>query len=115
MKKIFTYQKKAARATFFGDPLAHAKQIMLGMNVFKVYQVNIYQNLILPYEVHTATTSSIFFNLISFQRLIINPKRYKNSGNYTVFESTMKLAHSAISRRGTILPSTVLVAELKKK
>ena len=47
LKKIFIYQKKAARVIFFGDPLAHAKQMMLDMNVFNVYQVNIYQNLIL--------------------------------------------------------------------
>ena len=57
----------------------------------------------------------MFFNLISFQRSIINPKTSKNRGNYTVFQSTMKLTHFAISRRGAILRSKVLVAALKKK
>ena len=86
LKKIFTYQKKAARVIFFGEPFAHVKQVILDMNVFNAYQINIYQNLILLYEAHTATTTSIFFNSISFQRSIINPKSSKNDNNYTIFE-----------------------------
>ena len=93
MKKIFTYYKKAARVTFFGDPVAHSKQLMLHMNVFNIYHINIYQNLTLLYEAHTGTTPLIFFNLIGFQRSIINPKSSKNRDNYTIFKSAMKFCN----------------------
>ena len=76
--------------------------MILDRNVFDVYQINIYPNFILLYEVHAATTSII-------------PKCSKNSGNYTIFESKMKLTKFSISRRGTILRNTVLVAALKAK
>ena len=60
--KIFTYQKEAARVTFFSDRLVHAKPLMLNMNALNVYQINIYQNLILLYKAHTGPAPSIFFN-----------------------------------------------------
>ena len=47
LKKIFTYQKKAASVISFADRLAHAKPLMLDMNPLNFYQINIYQNLIL--------------------------------------------------------------------
>ena len=34
LKKIFTYQKKAARVIFFADRLAHAKPLMLECTQF---------------------------------------------------------------------------------
>ena len=115
LKKIFTYQKKTARVIFFGDTLAHYKQLMLNMNVFNFYQINIYQNLTLLYEAHTGTTPLIFFNLIGFQRSIINPKSSKNSGGYRIFKSARKLTNFAISRRVRILGNTVLDAALKNR
>ena len=62
LKKIFTYQKKAAKVIFFADRLTHAKPLMLARNALIVYQVNIYQNLILLYKAHAGTAPSIFFN-----------------------------------------------------
>ena len=115
MKKIFTYHKKAARVIFFGDPVAHSKQLMLHMIVFNIYQINIYQNLTLLYEAHTGTTPLIFFNLIGFQRSIINPKSSKNSSGYRIFKSARKLTNFAISRRVRILGNTVLDAALKNR
>ena len=41
LKKIFTYKKKVARAIFFTYRLTHAKPLMLDMNAFNVYQINI--------------------------------------------------------------------------
>ena len=40
LKKIFTYQKKAARVIFIADRLAHAKTLMLDMNSRNVYVVS---------------------------------------------------------------------------
>ena len=60
---------KAARVIFFTKRLAHAKPLMPDMNALNVYQINIYQNLILLYKAHTCTAPSIFFN--KFQRSII--------------------------------------------
>ena len=65
LKKIFTYQKKAARVISFAGRLAHAKPLMLDMNTLNVYQINIYQNLILLYKAHTGTSPLIFFNKFS--------------------------------------------------
>ena len=113
LKKIFSYQKKAARVIFFADCLAHAKPLMLGMNVPNVYQINIYQNLILLYKVHTGTAPSMFFNKpskISHNYLTTS----KNSGNYTILKLTIKLANFPISRRGQILWNIVLDATLKE-
>ena len=93
MKKILTYQKKAARVIFFGDTLAHFKQLMFDTKIFNVYQINIYQNVTLLYEARTGTTPSIFFNLIGFQISIINPKSSKNRDNYTIFKSAMKFCN----------------------
>ena len=54
--------EKAARIIFFVDRPADVKPLMLDMNAHIVYQINIYQNLILLYKAHKATTLSIFFN-----------------------------------------------------
>ena len=62
LKRIFTYQKKVARVTFFTDTFAHAKLSMLDIDRLNLYQTNIYRNLLLLYKVHTATASSIFFH-----------------------------------------------------
>ena len=102
LKKIFTYQKKAARVIFFADRLTHAKPLMLDMNALNVYQINIYQNLILLYKAHTGTTPSIFLN--KFSKINRNyPTSSKNRGKYTILKSTMKFKNFAISRRGPIL------------
>ena len=86
---------------------------MLELNALNVYQVNIYQNLILLYKVHTGTAPSIFFN--KFLKINYNyPTSSKNSSNYTIPKSTMKLTIFLISRRGPILWSTVLDATLKE-
>ena len=69
IEKIFIYQKKAARVIFFADRIAHAKPLMLDMNALNVYQINIYQNLILLDKVQTGAAPSMFFK--SFQRSII--------------------------------------------
>ena len=113
MKKIFTYQKKAAKVIFFADRLAHAKPLMLDMNALNVYQINIYQNLVLFYKAHTGTAPSIFFN--KFSKINHNyPASSKISGNYTIPKSTMKLTNFAISRRSPILWNTVSDATLKE-
>ena len=62
LKKIFTFQKKAARVIFFANRLAHAKPLMLDLNAFNVYQINIYQNF---YFIKRR------YSLISFQRSVI--------------------------------------------
>ena len=69
LKIIFIYQKKAARVIFFADRIAQAKPLILDMNTLNVYQINIYQNLILLDKVHTGAAPSMFFK--SFQRSII--------------------------------------------
>ena len=113
IEKIFTYQKKAARVIFFADRLVHTKPLMLDMNALNVYQINIYQNLILLYKTRTGTTSSIF--LSKFSKTNLNyPTSSKNSGNYTIPKSTMKLTNFAISGRGPILWNTVLDVKLKE-
>ena len=92
LKKMFTYQKKAARVIFFADHLTHVKPLMLEMNVLNVYQINIYQNLVLLYKAHTSTAPSIFFN--KFSKINHNyPTSSRNSGNYTVPKSTAKLTN----------------------
>ena len=86
---------------------------MFDMNELNVYQINIYQNLILLYKAHTGTAPSIFFN--KFSKINHNyPTSSKNRGNYTILKSTMKLTNFAISRRGPILWNTVLDATLKE-
>ena len=47
LKKIFSYHKKTARVI----------PLMLGMNALNVYQINMYQNLILLYKAHTRYTT----------------------------------------------------------
>ena len=113
LKKIFTYQKKAARVIFFADRLAHAKPLMLDMNALNIYQINIYQNLILLYKAYTGTAPLIFFD--KFSKINHNyPTSSKNSGNYTIPKSTMKLTNIAISSRSPILRNTVLDATLRE-
>ena len=76
-------------------------------------QINIYQNLIVFYKAHTGTALSIFFNKIS--KINHNyPTSSKNSGNYAIPKSTLKLTNSTISRKGPILWNTVLDAALKE-
>ena len=83
------------------------------MNVLDVYQIIIYQNLILLYKAHKCTAPSIFFN--KFLKINHNYlASSKNSGNYSIPKPTMKLTSFAISRRGPTLWNTVLDATLKK-
>ena len=80
---------------------------MLVMNALNVYQINICPYLILLYKVHTGTALSIFFN--TFSRINHNyPTISKNSSNYSIPKSTMKLTNFAISRRGPFIWNTVL-------
>ena len=65
LKKIFTYQKKAATVIFFADRLAYVKPLMFDMNAIKVCRINVYQNLILLYEAHTGAAPWKFFNKFS--------------------------------------------------
>ena len=91
-KKIFTYQKKTARVIFFADRLPHAKPLMLDMNALNIYQINIYQNLILLYKAHAGTAPSMFFN--KFSKINYNYSRSsKNRGNYIILKSAMKLTN----------------------
>ena len=104
LKKIFTYQKKAARVIFFADRFAYAKPLMLDMNALNVYQIYIYiyQNLIRLYQACTVTAPSILFT--KFSKINHNyPTSSKNSSNYSVPKSTMKLMNFTISMRGPIL------------
>ena len=103
LKKIFTYQKKTARVIFFCMP----------NHWFLTWTHSIYQNLILLYKAHKGRIPSTFFN--KFSKINHNYlTSSKNSGNYTILKSTMKLTNFAISRRGPILWNTVLDALLKQ-
>ena len=86
---------------------------MLNMNALNVYQINIYQNLILLYKAHTSATPFILLN--KFSKINHSyPKNSKNSGKYTIPKLTVKLTNFAISRRASILWNTVLDATLKE-
>ena len=98
LEEIFTCQEKAARIIFFAEHLAHTKPLMLDMNKLNVYQINMYQNLILLYKVHSGTTPSLFFNKLKINHNY--PTSSKCSGNYTNPKSPMKSTNFAISRRG---------------
>ena len=83
------------------------------MNALNVYQINIYQNLILLYKAHTSTAPSTFCN--KFSKIYHNyPTSSKNSGNYTIPKLTVKLTKFEISWRGPILCNTVLDTTLKE-
>ena len=84
LKKIFTYQKKSARVIFFADRLSHAKPLMLDMNALNVFQISIYQNLILLYKAHTGTALPIFFN--KFSKINHN---YLTSSKMTSFKKVL--------------------------
>ena len=89
------------------------KTLMLDMNALNLYQINKNQNLILLYKAHTGTSPSLFFN--KFSKVNHNcPTNPKNSSNYSVPNSTMKLTNFAISRGGPIFWHTVLDATLKE-
>ena len=86
---------------------------MVDMNALNVYQINTYQSSILIYKARTGTATWIFFN--KFSKISHSyPTSSKNSGNYTISKSTMKLTNFEISRRIPILWNTVLDATLKE-
>ena len=86
---------------------------MVDMNALNVYQINTYQSSISIYKACTGTATWIFFN--KFSKISHNyPTSSKNSGNYTIPKSTMKLTNFEISRRIPILWNTVLDATLKE-
>ena len=90
---------------------------MLDINVFNVYQINIYiyiyQNLTLPYKAHTGTAPSIFSS--KFSKMHYNySSNSKSNNNYIIPKLAMKLINFAISRRGPILWNAVLDTTLKE-
>ena len=92
---------------FFTDRLAYTKPLMLDINALNIYQINIYQNLILLYKAHLDTAPATFVNKsskINHNYLTSS----KNSGDYTIPILTMKLTNFAISRRDPILWNTIL-------
>ena len=85
----------------------------MDINALNVYQLNIYQNLILLFKAHADRAPSRFFNRFSK----INhyyPTSSKNSWNYGILKSTIKSTNFAISGRGPIIWNTVLDATLKE-
>ena len=83
------------------------------MNALSVYQINLFQNLILLYKAYRGTAPSIFFD--KFSKINHNhPTSFKNSGNYTIPKLTMKLTNFGISSRGPILWNAVLDAILRE-
>ena len=96
---------------FFTDRLAYTKPLMLDINALNIYQINIYQNLILLYKAHLDTAPATFVNKSS--KINHNyPTSSKNSGDYTIPILTMKLTNFAISRRDPILWNTILQVQL---
>ena len=89
LRKISTYQKKAARAIFFADSYAYPKPMILEMKARNAYQINMYQNLILLYKTDIGTTLPIFFN--KFSKINDNYlTSSKNSSNYSIPKLKMK-------------------------
>ena len=102
IKENIHLSKKVARVIFFADRLAHVKPFLLSMDALNVYQIDIYQSLILIYKAHAGTALSIFFD--KFSKINHNyPTSSKNKGSYTILESIIKLTNFEISRRGPIL------------
>ena len=83
------------------------------MNKLNVYQINMYQNLILLYKVHSGTTPSLFFNKLKINHNY--PTSSKCSGNYTNPKSPMKSTNFSISRRGQSFGIEFSMQHLKKQ
>ena len=89
LKKILTYQKKAARLIFFSDLLAHIKPSMLGMNLLNFYQINTYENLFLLYKTHTGTNRWHSLTLECIKSVHVDP-----STRFVMTSFTWKVAES---------------------
>ena len=113
LKKIYSCQKKASRIIFHADRYAHAKPLLRDMNALNVYQINIYQHLILMYKTNIGTAPVIFLNKFSkvFHRY---PTSSINSINYKIPKSATKHTDFAASRRGPTLWNKVLDRSLKE-
>ena len=113
LKKIYTCQKKASRVIFRTDRDAHAKPLLREMNALNVYQINLYQNLILIHKANTGSAPTIFVNKFSKVNHTY-PTSSNNSINYRIPKSITKHTNFAVSRRCPSLWNKVVDRSLKE-
>ena len=112
LKKIFTTQKQASRIISHADKHAHARPLLRDLGILNVYQLNIYQNLLLFYKANHGISPRVFWN--KFQKPNHRyPTRSISENYYKIPKSTLKQTWFSLSIRGPFLWNKVLNRDLK--
>ena len=92
LKKLFDKQKRAARIIFNEDKLTHARPLLKNLNALNVYQINIFQILILMYiyiyKVKNNTTTKAITKL--FHRIQNKYNTKSSTDNFSVPKTVSK-------------------------
>ena len=94
IKNLFNKQKRAARIFFNEDKLTHARPLLKKLNALNVYQINIFQILILMYKVKNNSTPKAITKLFH---------RIQNKYNTKLYLPTISLFPKLYQRLLTLL------------
>ena len=102
MKRLIAASKHTPRSEVFNeDKLTHARPLLKNLNALNVYQINIFQILILMYKVKNNTTPKAITKL--FHRIQNKYNTKSSTDNFSVPKTVSKTTNFAISNRGPTL------------
>ena len=111
LKKIYNKQKHASRIIYNKDKFTHAKPLMKSLNALNVYQINIFQTLILMFKSQHRLSPTVFQNM--FKKIEHKyPTNFANN-NFKIPNLNLKSTRFAISTRGPTLWNALLTDKIK--
>ena len=112
LKKLFNKQKHASRIIYNKDKYTHAKPLMKSLNALNIYQINIFQTLILMFKSQHRLSPTIFEDMFTKIKHKY-PTNFANNNNFKIPNVNLKSTRFAISTRGPTLWNTLLSNSIK--
>ena len=109
--KLYNKQKHASRIMYNKDKYTHAKPLMKSLNALNIFQINIYQILVLMFKSQHNLSPIVFQNM--FEKVNHKyPTKFADK-NFVIPRKTLKSSTFSISSRGPILWNSILTNEIK--
>ena len=112
LRKLHNKQKHASRIIFNQDKNTHARPLMKKLKALNIYQLNIYQTLILMYKSLNNSSPKVFQN--KFKNVKHKYPTHHSQENLVIPRLNLKSTRFSISYRGPYLWNRCLDSETKK-
>ena len=111
LKKLLKFQKHSSRIIYNEDKTTHARPLMKSLNALNIYQINIFQNVLLTFKSRNNLAPKLFQE--KFKTIKNKYKTRNNSQNVYLPKSINKSSDFKISFRGPLLWNKLLNEECK--